>query len=236
LAAGLALDAGDLDVARAWLDIHRRWLDFMDATLGRSDGHAMEAAWYRAAGEAERARHHAREALRWATSPRQPLALLVAHRTLGILASDARQRNDAEHHLTAALALADACRAPYERALTLIAYAELLATTDNHRRALALLDEAKALCLPLDALPALAQIERLAARLDATMDAPPAGLTAREIEVLRLVAVGLSNAAIAERLFLSPRTVKVHVGNIFAKIGVSNRAAATQFALRHGIA
>ena len=64
----------------------------------------------------------------------------------------------------------------------------------------------------------------------------PAGLTAREVEVLRLVAAGLSNAEIAERLFLSPSTVKAHVANIFAKIGVHNRAAATEFALRHGIA
>ena len=64
----------------------------------------------------------------------------------------------------------------------------------------------------------------------------PAGLTAREVEVLRLVAAGLSNAEIAERLFLSPNTVKVHVAHILAKIGVHNRAAATEFALRHGIA
>ena len=64
----------------------------------------------------------------------------------------------------------------------------------------------------------------------------PAGLTAREVEVLRLVAAGLSNAEIAERLFLSPNTVKAHVAHILAKIGVHNRAAATEFALRHGIA
>jgi DNA-binding NarL/FixJ family response regulator len=56
------------------------------------------------------------------------------------------------------------------------------------------------------------------------------------MEVLRLVAAGLSNAEIAERLFLSPRTIKAHTANIFAKIGVHNRAAATEFAIRHGIA
>ncbi|MEA2530243.1 MAG: hypothetical protein QOG89_1887, partial [Thermomicrobiales bacterium] len=236
LAAGLALDAGDLDSARSWLDLHRRWLDFMDATLGRAEGEVLEAEWHRAAGDAARARAHAAQALAHATTPRQPLALLAAHRLLGILNTDAGDPAAAEEHFAEALALADACLAPYERALTLIAHAELLTTTDAHRRARALLDEARALCLPMDAMPALAQIERLAARLDGTTDALPAGLSAREVEVLRLVAAGLSNAEIAERLFLSPNTVKAHVAHVLAKIGVHNRAAATEFALRHGLA
>jgi DNA-binding NarL/FixJ family response regulator len=87
----------------------------------------------------------------------------------------------------------------------------------------------------MDALPALAQIDRIAAQLDTTTNRPPAGLTAREVEVLRFVAGGLSNAAIAERLYLSPDTVKVHVARILAKIGVHNRAAAIEYAHRHGI-
>jgi DNA-binding CsgD family transcriptional regulator len=236
LAAGLALDAGDLPGARRWLDLHRRWLDFMDATLGRSELAEMEAAWHRAAGDAVGARDHAERALAHATAPRQPLALLAAHRMLGILETDAGRASDAEGHFSQALALADACRAPYERALTLIAHAELLAATSARARARALLDEARALCLPMDALPALARIERLAASSDAAPDALPAGLSAREVEVLRLVAAGFSNAEIAEKLFLSPNTVKAHVAHVFAKIGVPNRAAATEFALRHGIA
>jgi DNA-binding NarL/FixJ family response regulator len=60
----------------------------------------------------------------------------------------------------------------------------------------------------------------------------PAGLTPRESEVLRLVAQGRSNRDIADVLVLSPRTVKRHVENIFDKLGVSSRAAATAFALR----
>ena len=89
---------------------------------------------------------------------------------------------------------------------------------------------------PWTRCPPSPRIERLAARLDGATDGLPAGLTAREVEVLRLVAAGLSNAEIAERLFLSPNTVKAHVAHILAKIGVHNRAAATEFALRHGIA
>jgi DNA-binding NarL/FixJ family response regulator len=236
LAAKLALDAGDLDAARRWLDAHRRGLDLIERTLGRAEGEVCEAQWHRAAGDAVRARDHADQALAHATTPRQPLALLAAHRMLGILEADASNHAAAEEHFAQAITLADACRAPWERALTLIAHAELLVVTNDYRRARALLDEARALCLPLEATPALARIEQLAARLDATPDRLPTGLTAREVEVLRLVAAGLSNAQIAERLFLSPKTVKVHIVNIFAKLGVHNRAAATDFARRHGVA
>jgi DNA-binding NarL/FixJ family response regulator len=241
LAAGLALDTGDLHTARRWLDLHRRWLEFMDATLGRAEGAVIEAAWHRAAGDGDRACDHAEEALRWATNPRQPLALLAARRMLGILATDARRHADAAEHLTAALALADACRAPWERALTLLAHADLAVAQGDHAAAASLLANVRTICTPMDARLALAQADRIAAHLT-TGTAPlrssvpfPAGLSAREVEVLRLVAAGLSNGAIAEQLFLSPSTVKVHAGNIFAKLGVTNRAAATRYAIDHGL-
>jgi DNA-binding NarL/FixJ family response regulator len=64
----------------------------------------------------------------------------------------------------------------------------------------------------------------------------PAGLTSREVEVLGLVAEGLTNAQVAHRLFLSPRTVEAHLASIYHKLGVSSRAAATRFALEHGLA
>ncbi len=89
-------------------------------------------------------------------------------------------------------------------------------------------------------MPALARAAALASRLSALAPAVPAalpaGLSAREAEVLRLVAAGLDNAASAEWLFLSPRTVKSHVASIYNKLGVTNRAAAPRFALDHGLA
>ena len=63
----------------------------------------------------------------------------------------------------------------------------------------------------------------------------PAGLSEREVEVLRLVAGGLSNREIARRLVVSPRTAEHHVQHIYAKIGVSSRASAALFAMRHGL-
>ena len=63
----------------------------------------------------------------------------------------------------------------------------------------------------------------------------PAGLTEREVEVLRLLARGLSNKDIAERLVISPKTVSNHVEHIYGKIDASTRAAASLFAVRHGL-
>jgi HD-GYP domain-containing protein (c-di-GMP phosphodiesterase class II) len=63
----------------------------------------------------------------------------------------------------------------------------------------------------------------------------PSGLTQREVEVLRLLARGLPNKMIAEQLVISPKTVANHIEHIYAKIDASNRAAASLFAMRHGL-
>ena len=64
----------------------------------------------------------------------------------------------------------------------------------------------------------------------------PDGLTHREVEILSLIAQGLTNTEIAERLFLSNHTVKTHINRIFAKTGSRDRVAAIGYAQRHGIA
>ncbi len=70
---------------------------------------------------------------------------------------------------------------------------------------------------------------------DASVAALPAGLTEREVEVLQLVAGGLTNNEIASALYLSAKTVSRHLSNIFTKIGVTSRAGATAFAFEHGL-
>jgi DNA-binding NarL/FixJ family response regulator len=84
--------------------------------------------------------------------------------------------------------------------------------------------------------------EQLEARTDLARvrpsgsDRSAAGLTSRELQVLRLVATGRTNRAIAGELRLSEKTVARHISNIFNKLNVSSRAAATAYAFEHGLA
>ncbi len=239
IAATLALDAGDLPLARSWLIAHDRWLAWNGNVSGRAERELAWAGYRRATGEAAVARAHAERALVAADPPRQPLALLAARRLLGELATVAGDTAVAEGHLRAALALADACAAPYERALTLLAHAELCRVTGKHAAARLCAAEARDLGAALGAVPALARAEVLlttfaAALAEAT--AYPAGLSAREVEILRHVAAGRSNRDIAVALSLSEHTVRAHVRHIFAKTGAENRAGATAFAFRHHLA
>jgi predicted ATPase/DNA-binding CsgD family transcriptional regulator len=78
----------------------------------------------------------------------------------------------------------------------------------------------------------MAQPERSAAPADTAL-ANPAGLTARELDVLRLVAGGLSDILVAERLVISRRTVSTHLTAIYGKLGVNSRSAATRYAIEH---
>jgi DNA-binding CsgD family transcriptional regulator len=96
------------------------------------------------------------------------------------------------------------------------------------------LDAARTVLAGLGAAPDLERLDRLAGT--AGRDGPAGtGLTERELEVLRLVAAGRTNHAIASALHLAEKTVHRHVSNIYAKLGVSSRAAATAYAYEHDL-
>ena len=236
VAVDLCLDAGDLPGARAWLEAHDAWLAWSESVLGRADGQLVWARYHWAAGDIARARLAAEDALALAVAPAQPLVALIAHRLLGEIATTAGHRLIAAEHLAAALDLATACDAPFERALTLLVLAQLRLMTGATDEAASLLDEVCAICRPLGAAPTLTRVDTLAARL--TSESPahryPAGLTPREVDVLRLLPRGLSNAEIAEALFVSPRTIQSHLSNLYGKLGVGGRAEAIAYAVTHG--
>ena len=77
--------------------------------------------------------------------------------------------------------------------------------------------------------------EELCRRIPDVGAANPDGLTEREVDVLRLVAEGLTNKVIGEKLYISDKTVSTHMKHIFAKIGVTNRAEATVYAIKHDL-
>ena len=242
IAATLALDAGDDAEARRWLEAHDRWLAWSGALLGQADAHLLWARYHRQDGAMDAARERAQAALDAASAPRQPLALIAAHRLLGELDTAAGRYEAADRHLDAARALAADCRAPYEQALTALARAErTMASGDDDGAALALIEEARIICAPLNARPALRRAAALSDRLARTQSRArrtacfPDGLTGREVEVLRLLAAGLSNRAIGDALLINGRTAERHISNIYAKIGANSRAEAAAYATRHDL-
>jgi len=235
LAINLALDHGNMDHARAWLETQERWLAWSGAVRRQADAHLLWARYHLLDGDPAAARRHASQALEYASDPRQPLALLAAHRFLGHLDALDGRFTDAETHLQASLDLADACAAPFERALTLLELARLRTAQGQPADARDLLDEVRAICEPLKAQPTLDQVAALEAELTEQPEVIPFGLTPRELDVLRLVAEGLTDPEVAEQLFISPRTVSSHLTSIYTKLGVSSRTAATRLAVEHGL-
>jgi ATP/maltotriose-dependent transcriptional regulator MalT len=226
LAVELALDAGDLPLARQWLGAHDRWLEWSEAVSGRSERQLLWARYYRLTGDLDQAYQHATQALERASDPRQPLALIAAHRFLGQCDTEVGRYTEAADHLQASLELAEQCEAPYEQALTILERAELAARTGHSDETRELLREVRGICQPIKAARALGIADQLEARLSATAATHPAGLSSREAEVLELVVAGLSNPEIGERLFISPRTVSQHLRSVFNKLDVNSRTAA----------
>ena len=123
-------------------------------------------------------------------------------------------------------------QAPYEaaRARVLMGLAcRALGDTDTAEL------ELDAACRVFQQLGAAPEIARVEAESRTAAPAAAGGLTAREVQVLRLVAAGKGNRAIAADLVISEHTVARHVQNIFAKLDVSSRSAATAFAFEHGL-
>ena len=122
-------------------------------------------------------------------------------------------------------------------------YAQLLLNPEagqDHTRAREVLELGIATATRIGMLPYLELMQDMQAGLSADMEtaseAQPAGLTAREVEVLGYIARGFTGKDIAGYLSLSPKTVETHTSSIYRKIGAANRAEATVFAVRNDLA
>jgi DNA-binding CsgD family transcriptional regulator/tetratricopeptide (TPR) repeat protein len=122
---------------------------------------------------------------------------------------------------------------PYEAARSRVLIARACRVLGDDDGAEMELDAARSAFAELGATPDVALVASLS-RLAAV--SLPGGLTAREVEVLALVAKGLTNRDVARQLVISEKTVASHVSHIFTKLGLTSRAAATAYAYEHGLA
>jgi DNA-binding CsgD family transcriptional regulator len=127
----------------------------------------------------------------------------------------------------------------YERARCRFRFAEALLAADRRDEAVAQARAARETAARLGAAPLLTQVDALVRRGRIGDTAPagdrPAPLTAREQDVLRLLALGRSNRQIGEELFITGKTASVHVSNILAKLGAASRTEAVAIAYRGGL-
>jgi DNA-binding CsgD family transcriptional regulator len=123
--------------------------------------------------------------------------------------------------------------APYEAARTRVLMGVACRTLGDSDTAEMELAAARETFMQLGAAPDLARVAALSRKPAATA---ASGLTGREVEVLRLVAAGKTNREIGVELFISEKTVARHLSNIFTKLGLPTRAAATAYAYQHGLA
>ncbi|MCO5178035.1 MAG: AAA family ATPase [Thermomicrobiales bacterium] len=185
-----------------------------------------------ARGESESARQIATEVARRSSAARHCIvtihALLLASRaSRGRLGSKA-----AIEPADDAVDLARQCRLPFEEGTALIERAQAYAVAGMSAEAVEDLRTAQEIFVRLGATASVRATESLLADVRPQR---PAGLTEREVDVIQLVARGLSDRQIAEQLFISHRTVTTHVGNLLGKTMTNNRTELAIWAVRHDL-
>jgi DNA-binding CsgD family transcriptional regulator len=194
--------------------------------LERAPLHAAQVEIALAAGDVALAQASAQEVDATAEAFDSPGLRAAGRRGVGAVALARGESVTALGALRQACSLWSELDAPYEVARTRMLLAQAYRALDDNDAA------------ERERTAARACFERLGARADlATFEPPsaPGGLSGREVEVLRLIAAGKTNRDIAGALFLSEKTIARHVSNIFDKLGVPSRSAATAYAFEHGI-
>ena len=184
-----------------------------------------------AAGEPDDARTIADELVQIGTDFGCAALQAMAAYASGSVELQAGDASGALPYLRKAAALWRGLEAPYETARVRVQLGRALAALHDDVSAANEFAAARRAFVELGAIPAVAEVDRICPPTQL-----PAGLTAREVEVLRLVATGQSNATIAAELVLSEKTVARHLSNIFTKLEVSSRTAAAAYAFEHRLA
>jgi ATP/maltotriose-dependent transcriptional regulator MalT len=182
-------------------------------------------------GHLERAAASADELTRVAEHSRSRLLQAMAGTATGAVLLKRGEAGKALAVLKDACTISRELSCPYETAETKVLIGLATRNLGDEATATLELDAARATFAMLGAAPDVARVDSLLA----SKSEFPAGLTGREVEVLRLVANGKSNREIAAKLVISEHTVARHVSNIFRKLDVASRSAATSFAYEHDL-
>jgi len=185
-----------------------------------------------AAGDVPSARAAVDELTEIAADLDAPLLKAVAARATGAVLLAEGDLRTALTTLRNAWAGLQELEAPYEAGQVRVLVGLVCRALHDEDTAAMELDAARQAFAQLGAVPDLSRVDAYTGRRAV---AEPSGLSPREVEVLRLVAAGLTNQAIATELFLSERTVERHVSNILTKLDVGSRTAAAAYAFEHGI-
>jgi ATP/maltotriose-dependent transcriptional regulator MalT len=227
--ARLRLVQGQVEAAAAAI---RRVVDAAQDRVARSRLLPAHVEIMLAAGDIDAARATADELSEIADDLDAPLLRALAAQAQGavlLLEGDARAALAA---LRPAWTAWQELEVPYEAARARVLIGLACRQLGDEDSAEMELDAAHWIFGRLGAGPDVAHAQSLSGKAAAT---PASGLTARELEVLRLVATGKTNRVIAADLFVSEKTVARHVSNIFTKLGLSSRAAATAYAYEHDL-
>jgi ATP/maltotriose-dependent transcriptional regulator MalT len=223
----MRLAQGRSDTAAASI---RRVLDEAVGPISRARALGAYAEITLAVGDVAAARAAAEELAAAAAELGSPfLRARAAHATAAVLLAEGRPK-DALQTSGQALQLWTELDARHEAALTRVLIADACVAVGDTEGAELARSAARTTFEALGAAPDLARLDRGAT------PGRPAGLTSRELEVLRVLAQGKTNRVIAEKLYISEKTVASHVSHIFTKLGVSSRAAATAYAYDHDLA
>ncbi|MEU7893387.1 LuxR C-terminal-related transcriptional regulator [Nonomuraea sp. NPDC049152] len=225
----LRLVQGDVDAARGAI---RRLVAEARDRVTRSQLLAAHVEIMLAAGDVEAAGVAADELRTLAADVDMPFLHAVAAHATGAVFVGEGEGQAALEALRRAWTAWHELDAPYEGARARVLMGLACRQLGDEDGAAMELDAARWVFQELGAVPDVARVEALSRKAAARAVST---LTVREAQVLRLVAAGKTNRAIAADLFLSEKTVARHVSNIFTKVGVSSRSAATAYAYEHGL-
>lgn len=238
LAADLAIESNDDDLTGKWLDCLERWVDWSSADRWRPELILLRSRHLVMQGKRAEADHEIESAIAMTRELGLPLIEAQALRSLAECRLESGAgRDHLDEPLDRAIAIARRARARFSELSSMLVYAKLLCARGAFERAEEISQDVEQGALELGAIRLIQSSRSISERLLQRRVGKPNqfGLSPRELDVLRLVAQGMTDAQVAEELYISYRTVTTHLTSIFNKLNVNSRVSATRIAIENDI-